>query len=148
MVPTVEFPPAIPLIFHTTAEFTVPVTEALSCNVLSGFRVAALGETVTVMERGEGAAVPPPPHERKNMSWSPDRITRRTFWNEPPMGVRCSLPRLANGARITHLIPHIAKVKLLRNYCPYQVPSGAVSFAMRVGLSVPGDWLQVRKALG
>jgi hypothetical protein len=47
IVPTVLFPPGIPLTLQVTAIFVVPVTVAVNCWVVPGATVAEVGETET-----------------------------------------------------------------------------------------------------
>ena len=43
-MPTVEFPPKVPLTFQETEEFVVPVTVALNCCVFPAGTTAVVGE--------------------------------------------------------------------------------------------------------
>jgi len=52
-VPTVEFPPKVPLTFQETEEFVVPVTVALNCCVLPAGTTAVAGE-IDIPEEAAG----------------------------------------------------------------------------------------------
>ena len=70
MVPTVEFPPMIPLTDQSTAMFVVPVTVTAKLCCALGAKLMALGATVT-MTPGGGTVItpgvpPPPPDELPN----------------------------------------------------------------------------------
>ena len=80
MVPTVEFPPAMPLTFQVTAVFVVFVTVALNCWVPPRKTVAFGGETLTLIGGGGGGGgelfspVTPQPAAEKMMRRNRGRL--------------------------------------------------------------------------
>ena len=79
MVPTVEFPPAMPLTFQVTAVFVVFVTVALNCWVPPRKTVAFEGDTLTLMGGGGGGGelfspVTPQPAAEKMMRRNRGRL--------------------------------------------------------------------------
>lgn len=60
-MPTVAFPPAVPLTVQVTLVFVVLLTVAVNCCVVETMTTAEVGLIEIVTAGGGGAAPPPPP---------------------------------------------------------------------------------------